>query len=88
MYNSGTYPGTFDGMAKLYRIDSKGLADDLYIRPIISNINTASYNLSKCLAKLMTPLSESQNTINSTKEFMNKIKNEKFQMDIRWVLLI
>ena len=88
MYNSGTYPGTFDGMAKPYRIGSKGLADDLYIRPIISNINTASYNLSKCLTKLMTPLSESQNTINSTKEFMNKIKNEKFQMDIGWFLLI
>ena len=34
--------------------------DDLPLRPIISNIGTASYQLAKYLAKLLSPLSKSQ----------------------------
>ena len=64
-------------MAKLQKTDSKGLVDNLPIRPIISNINTSTYNLSKYLAKLLTPLRESQYSIKSAKDFMSKIKNEK-----------
>ena len=34
--------------------------DDLPLRPIISNIGTASYQLAKYLVKLLSPLSKSQ----------------------------
>ena len=57
--------------------DSKGLVDDLPIRPIISSINTSTYHLSKYPTKLLAPLRESQYSIKSTKDFMSKIKSEK-----------
>ena len=44
-YPSGSYPGKFYGTAKLHKIDSKGLVDNLLIRSIISNIDTSTYNL-------------------------------------------
>ena len=49
--------------------------DQLPIRPIISNIGTATYQLAKYLAKLLSPLSQSQYTVKSTKGFMEKIRN-------------
>ena len=49
----------------------------LPLRPIVSNIGTATYGLSKYLAKLLHPLSVSSYTINSTKDFVNKIKDEE-----------
>ena len=49
--------------------------DQLPIRPIISNIGTATYQLAKYLAKLLSPLSQSQYTVKSTKGFMKKIRN-------------
>ena len=45
--------------------------------PIISNIGTVSYQLTKYLAKLLSPLRKSQYTVNSTKEFIDMIKNER-----------
>ena len=74
---SGFCPGKFYSTAKLHKIDSKRLVDDLPIRPILSNINTSTYSLSKYLAKLLAPLRGSQYTIKSTKDFKSKIKNEK-----------
>ena len=50
--------------------------DDLPLRPIISNVGTASYQLAKYLIKLLSPLSRSEYTVNSTKEFINRINNE------------
>ena len=49
----------------------------LPLRPIISNIETASYQLAKHLAKLLLPLSKNQYTINSTKSFMSFITHQK-----------
>ena len=78
---SGSCPGKFYGMAKLHNVDSKGVVDDLPIRPMISNINTSIYNFSKYLAKFLAPLKETQYSIKSTKHFMSKIKNEKVPND-------
>ena len=64
-------------MAKLHKIDSKGLVDNVPIRPIISNINTSTYHISKYLAKLLALLRESQNSIKSTKDSMTIVKNKK-----------
>ena len=49
---------------------------DLPLRLVISNVGTASYQLAKYLAKLLSPLSKSQYTVNSTKEFIDMIKKE------------
>ena len=70
MYPSGSCPGKFYGTAKLHKIDTKGPVDDLPIRPIISNINTSTYNISKYVAKLLAPLREIQYSIKITKDVM------------------
>ena len=49
--------------------------DQLPIRPIVSNIGTATYQLAKFLTKLLSPLSQSQYTFKSTKDFIQKIHN-------------
>ena len=49
--------------------------DQLPIRAIASNIEIATYQLAKYLAKLLSPLSLSQYTIKSTKDFIQKIHN-------------
>ena len=86
LYPSGSCPGKFNGTAKLHKINSKGLVDDLPNRPITSNINTSTYNRSKYLAKLYAQLRESQYSIKSTEDFMSKIKNEKVPDGYQMVL--
>ena len=88
LYPIGSSPGKFCGTEKLHKIDSKRLVDELPIRPIISNRNTSTYHLSKYVAKLLAPLRMSQYSIKSTKVFMSIIKTKKFQMVIRWLLLM
>ena len=48
----------------------------LPLRPIISNIGTATYDLAKYLAKLLSPLSKSSYTVSSIDELVNILKNE------------
>ena len=45
LYPSGSCPGKIYGTAKLHKIDSKGLVNNLLVRSIISNIDTSTYNL-------------------------------------------
>jgi len=77
LYPSGSRPGKFYGTAKIHKLkDNEGI-EQLPLRPIISNINTASYRLAKYLSKLLSPLSKSQYTVSSTKDFINKLKNHE-----------
>ena len=46
---SGSCPGTFYGIAKVHKISENDTVDKLPIRPIVWNIGTATYNLSKYL---------------------------------------
>ena len=75
LYPTGSSPGKFYGTAKQHKLKNGSSVDDLALRPIISNVGIASYQLAEYLAKLLSPLSRSQYTVNSTKEFTN-IKNE------------
>ena len=59
LYPAGSAPARFYVTAKLHKLKNDNTVDDLPIRPIISNINTASYQLAKYLAKLSSPLSTS-----------------------------
>ena len=46
------------------------------MQPISFNINTASYQLAKYLAKLLSPFSTSKYTVKSTSNFVTHIKGQ------------
>ena len=77
LYPSGSAPGKFYGTAKLHKISINDDVDKLLIRPIISNIGTPTYQLAKHLAKILSPLANSEYIVTSTKDFIEKIKNVK-----------
>ena len=77
MYLTGSFSGKYYGTANLYKLLINGTIHDLPIRPIVSNIGTASYHVAKYLAKVLSPLAYSEYTIRSTIDLMNKVKNEK-----------
>ena len=68
IYPSSSHPGRFYGVAKLHKLP-EGCKDinQLPLRPIISSIGTATYHTSKYLANLLSPLTKSQYTVQSTK---------------------
>ena len=76
LYPTGSCTEKFYGIAKIHKVPLNGFIDNLPLRLIISNIDTASYQQAKYLAKLLSPLAQSNFTINSTKDLMIKIKNE------------
>ena len=82
IYPTSSRPGRFYGTAKLHKV-AEGCTDvnQLPIRPIISNIGTATYKTSKHLAKLLAPLTKSKYTINSTTDFIAYTKNLKIGED-------
>ena len=80
IYPSGSNPGKFYGTAKIHKLSNEeemniDNVDRLPLRPIVSNIGTATYKTSKFLAELLAPLGKSQYTVSSTKEFITKIKD-------------
>ena len=75
--SSSSAPGKFYGTEKLHKISINDGVDKLSIRPIISNIGTPTYHLAKYLAKLFSPLANSQYTVTSTKDFNEKNKESK-----------
>ena len=78
IYPTASRPGRFYGTAKLHKLN-QGCTDvnQLPIRPIISNIGTATYKTSKYLAKLLAPLTKSKYSIKSTSEFISFIRDLK-----------
>ena len=75
-YPTGSCPGKFYDSAKIHKLKLNGKVDQLTIRTIVSIIETATYNLARHLGKLFSSLSMSKHTIDSTKHFMEKIKQE------------
>ena len=77
LYPTGSRPGMFYGTAKIHKMSTNDKVEKLTLRPIISNIGTATYEIAKYLSKLLAPLGKSKYTIMNTKEFINRVKNEK-----------
>ena len=77
LYPTGSNAGRFYGTAKVHKIDRNDKLDKLPSRPVVSNIDTASYQVAKYLAKLLLPLSKSEYTVQRFAEYMEyvKIKN-------------
>ena len=76
LYPTGSNPGLFYGLAKIHKVPKDGTIKDLPLRPMISNIGTATYMTSKYLANLLSPLATSEYTIKSTEHFTNILKTE------------
>ena len=74
---TGSSPGKFYGTGKVHKLPKNGNVDQLPIRPIVSNIGTTPYQLAKCLAKLLSPLNQSQYIFKSKKRFHRKNKKCK-----------
>ena len=82
IYPTGSAPGKFYGAAKKHKIPFNGTINDLLFRPIIPNIGTASYQLAKYLAKLLSPLSiQSEYTVANDTEFINHVKRMNIPKD-------
>ena len=59
IYPTGSSPGKFYGTVKRNKLKKGSSVVDLPLRPIISNVGTASYQLAKYLVKLLPPVSKS-----------------------------
>lgn len=81
IYPTGSAPGKFYGIAKKHKLPTNGTIDDLPLRPIVSNIGTASYQLAKYLAKLLSPLSISEYTVANNMEFINHVRTMNVPKD-------
>ena len=75
IYPTGSCPEKFYDTAKVHKLPENGHVNQLPIRPIVSNIGTATYQLAKYLAKLLSSLSQFQYTVKNTKYFIGKIRN-------------
>ena len=80
IYPTGSAPGKFYGTCSP-KLSLNDTINELLLRPIVSNIATATYHLSKYLAKLWSQLSESEYTIKNTKYFVEKINEEHILND-------
>ena len=86
LYPSSSRPGLYFGLAKVHKLkDSSKNVAELPLRPVISNIGTATYELSKYLADLLKPLTKSKYSIDSTKDFVNKIRSKSIHQDYELV---
>ena len=77
LYRTGSCPGKFYGTAKIHKLPVNRGINQLPIRPIVSNLNTATYNLAKYFSKLLSPLRQSRNKVKNTKEFTEELKQQK-----------
>ena len=77
VYPTRSSPGRFHGTAKLHKVKDNGTVEDLPLRPIISTIRIATYELAKYLAQILKPLGQSQYTIKSSKLFIKTRKKQK-----------
>ena len=78
---AGSSTGKFYGTAKKHKPKPTGTIEYISMRPTISNIGTTSYQPTKHLAKLFSPLSKLEYTVANNIESINNIKSEKIPTD-------
>ena len=79
IYPSGSNPGKFYGTAKVHKVkpDDTDKLQKLPVRPIVSNIGTATHKTAQYLCRLLSPLGKSEYSLQSTKEFVQKVRRTK-----------
>ena len=85
IYPTGSAPQKFYGTAKKHKIPANGTISYLPLRPIISNIGTASYQLTKYLVKLLSPLRTYEYTVAYNTEFFNHVKRMNIPKDHNFI---
>ena len=81
LYPTGSSPGKFYGLAKVHKLNQGDGVEKLPLRPIISNIGTATYKTAKYLAQLLSPLNKSEFSVKNTKTFLDEMKNIQIGVD-------
>ena len=76
LYPTGSSPGKSYGTAKVHKLSINSTVEELPLRPIILNLNTATYQIASYLAKILSPLSRSQYTVESNNTFVNVIRQQ------------
>ena len=76
LYPTGSFPRKFYGTAKVHKLAINNIVEELPLRPIILNLNTVTYQLARYLVKILSPLSLSQYTVESSNKFLNVIKQQ------------
>ena len=61
---------------KLQQQQQQQRLEELTMRPVISNIGTATYEIAKYLNKLLTPLNKSDYNILNTEDFIRRLREE------------
>ena len=72
IYPTGLAPGKFYGTAKKHKVPFNETISDFSL----SNIGTASYQLTKYLAKVLSPLSTSECAVGNNIIYQSRPKNE------------
>ena len=85
LYPTGYCAGKFYGTTKIRKWPPDGNIGKLPLTLIISNTATVSYQLAKYLAHFLSSLTRSGYTVNSTKDLIVKIKNEKIPKNCNMV---
>ena len=77
LYPTSSKPGSFYGTAKVHKLKEREGVDKLNLRPIISNIETATFEIARYFAELLAPPGKSKHTISNTKCFITRLKTER-----------
>ena len=75
IYPKSSRPGLFYGTAKLHKLKENDTVENLPLRPMVSNVGTATYKTAKYLAILLLPLTSSEYNVKSSYEFVKSVKN-------------
>ena len=76
MYPTGSRSGLFYTTAKVHKLQSGEGLNELTMRPIISNVGTATYEIAKFLNSLLAPLEKSDRSILNTEAFVKQVKGQ------------
>ena len=79
LYPTGSRPGLFYGTPKVHKLQQQQQQqrlEELTMRPIISNIVAATYEIAKYLNKLLTPLSKLDYNILNTEDLIRRLREE------------
>ena len=77
LYPTGSRPGLFYGTAKVHKLGKGEGLNELTMRPIISNIGTATYETAKYLNSLLAPLGKSDHSLLNTESFIKDINRQR-----------
>ena len=75
----GTRPGTIYGICKVHKQEVDGCPP---FRPILSVVQTPTYNLPKCLVPILDPLTKNKYTVKNSFHFAEEICEQDFSLSM------